>query len=275
MGLIRGCLLLLVVGACSAPPGGPDASFGDAGTDAGVDAGVDAGSDAGVVCARAYSRGARPGLPWELWLGDGGRGDETKTGCEVRTIDTKGCWGPALVVPGDGGPDLWLDGGFVLRWATPAADIRAPALTPGEVVNLALVAELIGFGPYSGTATIYSVSVRAADGGMRWLSYSGAYPKKPSAADTDELFGLSVTSERVCTVAFNYCGRLIRTEYAHVLQTTPETRIEPLAHALVSTPRGWWDLRWSESSDERLDYTCADAQPARPDTFFAASWQAP
>ena len=300
--------------ACSSSPqgtagaGGRDGIGGANGGASGTDGGLDGPSCLGYeTVAQAQSSGqvgplsttdeARPPLGWTYvgpYAVDGGAaaaagaadaGTEGDASASAHCLSVPNsympgtsCRGTARLQQRTTGPVIALDDGTELIWNGDLPVSFQPYVqeATGVPVWIDYEQRWVTVCPVCGAYATASLQIRDGEGGkVRFFAQTGVVLPTLTDAQVMDVFGVNAQAVPSCSLqATAGCSRFVRTEYDHVLSTTPaQTIYHGDWTGSVDAPNGRYQVYWSSSTESDFQQVpnCADGPGVATDNGFVAA----
>ncbi len=186
------------------------------------------------------------------------------------------CRGTAQLRMRTTGPEIAFADGSSLFWDGTWARAFAPFVeqATGDTVWVAYEMRTQVVCPFCGSYTTRTLEVRNGEGGkVRLFTQNGAVLPTLTDAQLLDIFG--VTAEPVATCSFRAtagCQTFVRTDYAHILHTTPEVEARAEWSQPIATPKGAYRVYWASSTetDAQSMPGCYDGPGIATDNGFIA-----
>jgi hypothetical protein len=166
--------------------------------------------------------------------------------------------------------------GSTLTWdpTLVAVAVAAPNINDGRSVWVEY-SKAVGIIMYGGEYWNATLQIRLKQGGqLLWIGQEGVTLSDMSDALANELFGVSVRTQQNCQTATYAAGcyTVQRTLFDHVLETSPEQKVQHATEQTITTPNGNYDVVWALGK-ENISPTpqCMDGPNVASDTGFAVS----
>jgi hypothetical protein len=183
---------------------------------------------------------------------------------------------------GASGPIVTFDGGGELAWTGDLPREAQPYIksTTGDRVQADYQEHEIVVCPFCGGYTTQALEIRDGEGGkVRLHEQSGVVLPNLSDAEVLDIFGASASMVAICSfhAVGPSCTTFDRTEYEHVLATTPAQTIPNASWTAVNSPNGTYQVFWVSSVETNFQSlpNCADGPAPATDTGFVAALTAP
>jgi hypothetical protein len=192
------------------------------------------------------------------------------------------CRGGARLESRTTGPSIAFDDGSELVWngeLRPAAQPYAQQAT-GDPVWVDYEQRWTVVCPVCGAYSTQTLEIRDAEGGrVRFFVQHG--PVLPNLMDAQVIgiFGATASAVPACTfhTVGGTCTTFDRTQYDHVLATTPAQTILDADWTEVDSPNGRYEVFWASSTEANFQPipNCYDGPATATDTGFVATRLAP
>jgi hypothetical protein len=243
----------------------------------------------------------RPGFGW-TFLGPnaGDAGTETDAGVPApgatdagggpaRCQAVPGTYQPGVSCRGDArlqsrttGPVVAFDDEFELAWSgeLPASAQPYVQQAAGDPVWVDYEMRWTSVCPFCGAYATRTLEIRDSEGGkVRFYSQSGVVLPNLTNAKVTDLFGATASAVPDCSfhAVGASCTTFDRTQYDHLLATTPAQTIPDADWTEVDSPDGTYEVFWASSTETnfRASPNCEDGPGTATDTGFVATLRAP
>ena len=188
----------------------------------------------------------------------------------------------AVLHSGANGPIVTFDGGGELTWTGDLPREAQPYIrsATGDHVQADYEEHEVVVCPFCGSYTTQALEIRDGEGGkVRFHEQSGIVLPNLSDAEVVDIFGVSASMVAICSfhAVGPSCTTFDRTEYEHVLATTPAQTIPNAGWTAVNSSNGTYQVFWASSVETNFQSlpNCADGPAPATDTGFIAALTGP
>jgi hypothetical protein len=192
------------------------------------------------------------------------------------------CRGSALLQSRTTGPVVAFDDESELAWTGELPPTAKPYVqqAAGDPVWVDYEMRWTVVCPSCGAYATQTLEIRDSDGGkVRFYIQSGVVLPNLTDAQITDLFGATASAVQDCSfhAVGASCTTFDRTQYDHLLATTPAQTIPDADWSEVDSPNGTYEVFWASSTETNLQTSpnCQDGPGIATDTGFVATLSAP
>jgi hypothetical protein len=189
---------------------------------------------------------------------------------------TETCIGGAWLRSSAVGPILMFDDGSTLTWDPVGPPTPAPYVHQAGGDRVWARYGSSHSPPCGDCATEPDLALEIREGTsgtVRFYAAQGIDLSDLSDGDASDIFGVTATASPTCaSQVTNVCASVDRTEFSHILQTSPAQTVPFAAPTQVTTPNGTYAVLWTASSDANpMFVACEDFTGLVRDNGFVAT----
>jgi hypothetical protein len=177
-------------------------------------------------------------------------------------------------------PLLEFENGSKLVWDT--SNFEAPIAPPyqlkstGDRVWVIYEKQFSWVCPFCGGHEHKKIEIRDSENGsLRFIAYQGLLDPALSEEQVQDFFGVSAVKNKKCIFHATPpgCYEFDRTQFDHVLQTSPTQSIPFATLTRIQSPKGTFEVIWSASSESNKNHipNCYDGPAIASDSSFVIS----